>query len=190
MVEVVAAQALRLLLSQRAAAAAVAARWRLLFSLRRFCLMRSRLRLARVDRPDFRALRALRVMLAEVDCPHKYAPWSAWGRLWQWVCCMSAAASQGAAVQFLPLQPLEALARPLIRVGLARLLVPGIRPLARQALAAQPTAPHGKAAAQAVVVVQRPLRLLVAVRNGAAVAVALVGITTQRLLLSRPLLVD
>ena len=60
-------RALRLLLSQRAALEAVRARWRLPSSLRRFCLMCSRLRLARVDRPDFRALRGLRVMVAATD---------------------------------------------------------------------------------------------------------------------------
>ncbi len=65
-------RALRLLLSQRAALEAVAARWRLLFSLRRFCLMCSRLRLARGDWPDFPALRALRAEMAATDSPHKF----------------------------------------------------------------------------------------------------------------------
>jgi hypothetical protein len=92
--------------------------------------------------------------------------------------CLSAAASQETAAQFLPPQPLEALARPLIRVGLERFPVPGIRPLARQAVALQPTAPRGKAAAQAVVVAIRLSQTLVAVPDGVAAAVVLVGITT------------
>jgi hypothetical protein len=152
--------------------------------------MRSRLRLALGDKPDFPALRALWVTLAEVDSPHELRHQEMrllkdFPRI-----CLSAAASQGAAARFLPPQPLEALARPLIRVGLERFPVPGIRPLARQAVALQPTARHGKAAAQAVVVAIRLSQTLVAVHNGAVGAVVLVGITTQRLLLSRPLPVD
>ena len=146
--------------------------------------------MARGDRPDFRALRALRVIMAEVDCPHDLRHQEI--RLAQDFprICLSAAASQGAAARFLPLQPLEALARPLIRAAWETSRAPGIRPLARQALAAQPTAPHGKAAAQAVVAPVRLSQTLVAVHNGAVAVVVLVGITTQRLLLSRPLLVD
>ena len=183
-------RALRLLLSQRAALEAVRARWRLPSSLRRFCLMRSRLRLARVDWPDFRALRVRWAALAATDSPHELRHQEM--RLPQDLprICLSAAASQETAAQFLPPQPLEALARPLIRVGLERFPVPGIRPLARQAVALQPTARHGKAAAQAVVVAIRLSQTLVAVHNGAVGAVVLVGITTQRLLLSRPLPVD
>jgi hypothetical protein len=152
--------------------------------------MRSRLRLALGDKPDFPALRALWVTLAEVDSPHELRHQEMrllkdFPRI-----CLSAAASQGAAARFLPPQPLEALARPLIRAARETSRAPGIRPLARQAPPAQPTAPRGKAAAQAVVVAIRLSQTLVAVPNGAAAAVVLVGITTRRLLLSRPLPVD
>ena len=65
-----------------------------------------------------------------------------------------------------------------------------IRWLAYRALTSQLTARHGKAAALAVAVPARLSQTLVAVPDGVAAAEEVVGITTQRLLSSRPRTVD